>query len=207
MRVLSLRRALSDPFFGMKVPDELSLFFGGSRSDPPPLITLEDFGRSGDRNVVRNVASWAAKASAAFHAANDAAWDAGGDNAMYDRLDFGRAARRRMTLELLPTHAFDKGNKPHIDLLEHSRQSIIDELSANERFYEHIGRQRGFVELESKGSYYVQAADFAAGIASDIYASLKLIGVVDRFEYVTFNGVRVSRADAEEEMKSKGIFE
>ncbi|MGA8313239.1 MAG: hypothetical protein WB755_24660 [Terriglobales bacterium] len=57
------------------------------------------------------------------------------------------------------------------------------------------------MELESKESYYLQAADFGAGIASDIYASHKLIGVVERFEYVTFNGVRVSRSDAEEEMK------
>ena len=79
---------------------------------------------------------------------------------------------------------------------------MIDELSADERFFALIGRQSGFVELESKESYYVQAADFAAGIASDIYASHKLIGVVERFEYVTFNGERVSRADAEEEMKS-----
>ena len=59
------------------------------------------------------------------------------------------------------------------------------------------------MELESKESYYVQAADFAAGISGDIYASHKLIGVVERFEFVSFNGVRVSRADAEHEMKEE----
>lgn len=112
-----------------------------------------------------------------------------------------------MTQELLPAHAFDKGNRPHINLLEQSRQSMIDELSANERFYAAIGRPTGFVELESKNSQYVQAADFAAGIASDIFASRKLIGVVERFEYVTFNGERVSRADAEEEMRREGFDE
>ena len=117
--------------------------------------------------------------------------------------DLDRAVRRRMTQELLPTHAFDKGNRRHIDLLEHSRQSMIDELAANDRFYAVIARRSGFMELESTESYYVQAADFAAGIASDIYAFHKLIGVVERFEYVTFNGVRVSRAGAEEEMKQE----
>ena len=60
-------------------------------------------------------------------------------------------------------------------------------------------RRRDFSELESKESYYIQAADFAAGIASDIYAREKLIGVVTRFEYVAFNGVRISRTEAEEE--------
>lgn len=53
----------------------------------------------------------------------------------------------------------------------------------------------------------MQAADFAAGIASDIYATHRLIGVVERFEYVTFNGERVSRTDAEEEMRNAGLDE
>jgi hypothetical protein len=200
MRVQSLAHALSDPLFAVPLPNELHPFFGSSR-DSTPLITLEDFGRPSDPNVVRNVASWSAKASAAFHSAHDAAWEEASLDATYDRFDFGRAARRRMAQELLPSHAFDKGNRPHIKLLEQSRQSMIDEFSANDRFYAVIGEPTGFVEVESKQSYYVQAADFAAGIASDIFATHKLIGVVGRFEYVSFNGIRVSRADAEEEMK------
>jgi hypothetical protein len=205
VRVQSLGRALSDPLFGMNPPEPLSSFFGGSRGESAPAITLEDFrrGREGERDVVRNVASWSAKAAAAFHAALDATEE---DDEMTG-FDFGRSLRRRMTQELLPQHAFDEGNRRHIDLLEQSRQSIIDELSANEHFYRLVGRQPGFVELESKKSYYVQAADFAAGIASDIYATHKLIGVVERFEYVTFNGVQVSRADAEEEMRRSGLDE
>jgi hypothetical protein len=200
MRVQSLGHALSNPLFGMKLPDELSPFFG-PRHDPTPLITLEDFGRTSDRDVVRNVASWSAKASAAFHSAHDAVWGEEEQEATYDRFDFGRTVRRRMIQELLPAHAFDEGNRPHIDLLEHSRQSMIDDFTADDHFYAVIGRPSGFIEVESKESYYVQAADFAAGIASDVFATHKLIGVVGRFEYVSFNGIRVSRADAEEEMK------
>lgn len=202
VKVQLLGRALSDPLFGMNSPESLSPFFGRSSRESAPAITLENFkrGREGKRDVVRNVASWSAKAAAAFHAALDAAEE---DDEMTG-FDFGRSLRRRMTQELLPRHAFDKGNRPHIDLLEQTRRSIIDELSANERIYR-LGKRPGFVELESKESYYVQAADFAAGIASDIYATHKLIGVVERFEYVTFNGDRVSRADAEEEMKNGGL--
>jgi len=71
-------------------------------------------------------------------------------------------------------------------------------------FYRVIAMRRpGFIELESKGSHYIQAADFAAGIASDIYASHKLTGVVERFEYVTFNGERVSLSDAEEHVRKE----
>jgi hypothetical protein len=207
VRVQSLGRALSDPLFGMNPPEPLSPFFGRSTRELAPAITLEDFtrGREGERDVVRNVASWSAKAAAAFHAALDAVHSPEEDDAMAYRFDFGRTLRKRMSQELIPSHAFDKGNKRHIDLLEQSRQSIMDELSADDHFYELIGRRPGFVEVESNESYYVQAADFAAGIASDIYATHKLIGVVERFEYVTFNGERMSRADAEEEMRNGGL--
>jgi hypothetical protein len=198
VRVQLLGRALSDPLFALDLPEPLSTM-RGSRHNPAPAITLEDFGGEDNRNIVRSVASWGAKGAAAFHAALDAAQNPGTDDAM----DFGRSLRRRMTQELLPQHAFDKGNMRHIDLLEQSRQSMIEELAANERIYRLMGRRPGFVELESKESHYVQAADIAAGIASDIYASRKLVGVVERFEYVTFNGVRVSRADAEEYMKNE----
>ncbi len=199
MRVHSLGRALSDPFVGMNPPD--SLTFLGSKPDCASLITLESFGETSHSDVVRNVASWSAKSSAAFHAALDAAWISDEDEAERYTFDLDRAIRRRMSKTLIPRHAFDKGNRPHINLLEQSRRSMIDTLAANDRFYAVVGMSSGFVELESKESYYVQAADFAAGIASDIYASLKLIGVVERFEYVTFNGVRGSRTDAEDEMK------
>jgi hypothetical protein len=84
---------------------------------------------------------------------------------------------------------------------------MIDEFAANDRFYAVIAGRPGFMEVESKESYYVQAADFAAGIASDVYATHRLIGIVGRFEYVSFNGIRVSRADAEEERRKWGQLE
>jgi hypothetical protein len=68
-------------------------------------------------------------------------------------------------------------------------------------------RRPGIIPVESKESFYIQAADIAAGIASHIYASEGLIGVVERFEYVTYNGVRLSRSDAEQEVKKVEVVE
>lgn len=48
---------------------------------------------------------------------------------------------------------------------------------------------------------------FEQAAPSHIYARQGLIGVADRFEYVTYNGARVSRADAEEEMRRLEIID
>jgi len=198
IRVQGLARAMSNPV-ALAAPDELSPFFGG-RSEPEPLVDVTDFGRPGDRHLVGSVASWSAKASAAFHAALDVVTEPSESDMMMYRFDFGRLVCGRMLQELLPMHAFDKGNEAQIRLLENTRHAVLDGLTANDHFYRVI-RQPSFPELESKESYYIQGADFAAGIAADLYTKEKLIGVVSRFEYVTYNGVRLSRADAEETMR------
>lgn len=204
VRLRSLGRAFSDPFGGMRAPDALSPFFGGSNEDSSPLIEIEDFGRPEDRNIVRRVASWSSKSSAAFHKAFDSLFSPDDDDPIINQFDFGRAARGQILRNLIPTHAFDVGNKPHIQLLERTRLEMFDEFSADDCFYQFLAREKpGFVELESKESHYIQAADFAAGIASDIFASHKLTGVVERFEYVTFNGRRVSLADAEDYVRTE----
>lgn len=202
VRLQSLGRAFSDPFGGMKRPDIFELL-SPLPHDSTPLITVEDFGRPEDRDLVRQAASWSSKSAAAFHSALDALRNPNNDDVL-GRFDFGRAARGQIVRNLVPTHAFDVGNRPHIQLLERTRSLMFDEFSANDWFHHVISRRRpGFIELESKDSYYIQAADFAAGIASDIYASHELTGVVERFEYVTFNGERVSLADAEEHRRAE----
>ena len=112
-----------------------------------------------------------------------------------------------MASELLPVHAFDAGNQKHLDLLDEKRSQVFQELAAHDRVYGLLIRRPGIVPVESKESFYVQAADIAAGIASHIYAMDGLVGVADRFEYVTYNGVRVSRSDAEEEMRKLRTME
>jgi hypothetical protein len=201
VRVQSLGRVLADPFPVIPL-GELSMFVGGGEETPKPVLAVDDFGRPGDRHLVGNVAAFSAKASAVFHLALDVVTEPSEADITSYRFNFGMAACGRMVEELLPTHAFDKGNRPHLELLENTRHSIIEELAAKERF-NHVIRQRKLPELESKQSYYIQAADFAGGIAADIYGREKLLGVVSRFEYVTYNGARISRADAEEEIRKE----
>jgi hypothetical protein len=53
-----------------------------------------------------------------------------------------------------------------------------------------------FPELDSRSSFLVQAADFAAGIAREIWSRSSLPHLVDRFDYVTYNGRRISESEA-----------
>jgi hypothetical protein len=163
-----------------------------------PLISTDDFK---PKSLIREVTSWSAKASAAFHSALDAAINRDDDIFASRRFADGDFFRRKMALELLPVHAFDDGNQKHLNLLEEARSEVFQELAAHDRVYGLIQNRRCIVPAESKESFYVQAADIAAGIASHIYGTKGLVGVIDHFEYVTYNGVRVSRADAEEEMR------
>lgn len=197
-RVVSIGRLFADPFWPFH-EDETNPLFSRAKT-ATPLITLEDF--AGQRGIVGKAASWSAKSSAAFHAALDAVnFHDATDQSPY-RFDFGKAMLGRIVQELLPTHAFDKGDTKQIELLETTRHSMIDELATHDRLHGLIVKD-GFKEIDSKESYYIQAADFAAGVASNIYGSEGLVGVALRFEYVTYNGRRVSLADAEDEMREQ----
>ncbi|MFZ3211812.1 MAG: hypothetical protein WA188_09870 [Terriglobales bacterium] len=204
MRVQFLGRAFLDPF-GLNEPPEPLRPFMGSPRPSSPLLSTEDFSKP--KSLIRDVTSWSAKASAAFHAALDAATTFDEDILSTRRFADGDFFRRKMAAELLPVHAFDEGNQKHLNLLEDVRSEVFQELAAHDRVYGLIQNRRCIVPAESKESFYVQAADIAAGIASHIYASEGLVGVIDHFEYITYNGVRVSRADAEEEMRRMEIMD
>ena len=197
MRLQSLSQILNDPFAGA-FDSKLSW---PQKPEPKLVVTLDAFGNR--RDIVRQATSWSAKSSAAFHSALDTCFS---DDDATDRFFIGQPYLMRMAEKLRPTHAFDIGNRPHIELLESARDALIDEIANHSRICRLI-QGKGFVEVDSKGSYYGQAADFAAGIASDLYATEGLTGVVLRFEHVSYNGGRVSLADAEEEMKLQNMIE
>jgi hypothetical protein len=100
-----------------------------------------------------------------------------------------------------PTHAFDGGDDQQLRLLEDARQNVLFELTADRPFP--TRSKRGVRKLESEKSYFIQAADFASGIASNLYTFYGLLGVVSKFEYVTHNGRRVSKAEAEEDRRER----
>ena len=149
---------------------------------------------------VGEIAKWSAKSSAVFYSAlevTDDFADAQGSNVeMY--------LRRKMASALVPSHAFDKGNTQHITSLDDTRHSVYNTVVGHDRrLLLSSARPKNLVEVESASSYYVQAADFAAGMASDLFMSKGLVGVVAMFECVTYNGTRVSLSDAEEEIRKQ----
>ena len=198
-RVQFLGRIFLDPFSTVSLDGGKPPFFRASAQQEEMLISVHDFPK--ERSLIRDVTSWSAKSSAAFHSAMEAALSDESDVFPSGRFMDGEMMRRKMAAQLLPVHAFDDGNRKQLELLDTKRKTVFKELTVNE----HVGylrpAKRGIVPVESRESFYVQAADIAAGIASEIYTQQGLLGVMDKFEYVTHNGVRVSRADAEEEMR------
>ena len=107
----------------------------------------------------------------------------------------------RMLRRMQPTHAFDAGDDQQLRLLEEARQNVLSELTVDGPLF--MKPRPGITKVTSENSYFIQAADFASGIASNIYTFYGLLGVVSKFEYVTYNGRRVSQADAEEERRRR----
>ena len=106
-----------------------------------------------------------------------------------------------MRARVLDTHAFDKGDQKHLELLEKARGNILENLS--EPVFLGLAIQTGsaakpYTQTDSRDSYLVQAADVAAGIASKLLETQNLVTVVTNFEYTTYNGQRLSVSDAEE---------
>jgi hypothetical protein len=205
MRVQFWGRHLLDPFGIMRLDNEVKRFFARSARPSSPLISTEDFPER--KGLIRDVASWAAKSSAAFHSALDAVQFPNENDVGTYRVDVGDHLRRKMAEQLLPVHAFDKGNQKQLDLLEDARSSLFQEMAAHDRIFGLATGRRGIISVESKESFYIQAADIAAGIGSHIYATEGLIGAVERFEYVTYNGERVSHSDAEQAMRELQVID
>ena len=199
VRVQHLARALSEPLFGSMFSDTGTNSLLDSELQCPQVITADDFPNR--KSLVRDVTSWSAKSSAAFHSVLEAPAQVIEENNVGYFYADNIILQRRMTKELSYTHAFDKGNEKQLHLLERARHSMIRELANRDHMYVCSVPRLGFVGTESRDSYYTQAADIAAGMASDLYEKEGLIGIVDRWEYVAFNGARVSRSDAEEEMR------
>jgi hypothetical protein len=187
VRLSSLARVIADPFV---------IEFRAYESPDP--IDIDDFGPE-TRSLIRSATGWAAKSAATFDSALQCIEE------MDDQIESYRFSpdgliRRRMESRILKTHAFDEGNQRHMDLLETARSSILKTLAAPDFFYRYEAPSR-YRQIKSHESSFIQAADVAAGFATRLMETDGLIGIVSKFEYVTYNGVRSSRSDAEERMR------
>lgn len=164
-----------------------------------PIIPVHKFG-SENRALVDKATRWTAKSSAVFQPVLDTVTESGGGDPFFP-FAMERATRMRMLRRMQPTHAFDAGDDQQLRLLEEARQNVLSELTVDGPLF--MQPKRGIAKVTSENSYFIQAADFASGIASNIYTFYGLLGVVSKFEYVTYNGRRVSQADAEEERRER----
>lgn len=175
--------------------DGLLTIVGDTESGDDQVLDLSDFGAD-VKPLVRKVSAWAAKSAATFHEALDCFLE-------FDeeiRLFPSQIIRKRMRSRILKTHTFDKGDQKQLELLESARGNILRYLTDPGKLGGGAGT-KPYSQTDSKDSYLVQAADIAAGIASRILETQNLVAVVSLFEYVTYNGRRVSVSDAEEELR------
>ncbi len=176
------------------------------QGEPPELVTVEDF-KCDPKGVVRKTTEWSAKAAAAFHASMDALETFGEDDGIY-RFNYGRNIRRKMIRPLMDTHAFDKGDEQQMRVLEDVRGKLIEGMSDPNDMFFRIQRMSApiqkYVELDSKVTLFGQAADIAAGVASAYFEREGIIGIVMRFERVTYNGKRAQQSDIDQIMHDLG---
>lgn len=147
-------------------------------------IDLKPF-RKGNKRVSDTTSKWVSKSGAVF---SDAVEFAG--------LGFwGECeARQRVSEMLNESHAFDEGDDSSIKWLEEQRKHFT-KFNAFEAF----GYQKSlYGKVDSKLSPRTQAADIAARIAQRIYDEHGLVEVFDKFDYITFNGEKITENNLKE---------
>lgn len=159
---------------------------------PEHEIPLSHFEGSRKASIVRAVTEWTAKSASVF---SDAI-----DNVSFNGFYHHHPLMDPVYRALQQSHAFDKGNKKLVNLTEDERQTVAGKIG-HYRFWQKeypFSRLRG--DVDSRESFYIQASDVAAGIAKTLYEGGGVLTVTLNFEYVMFNGKRISQNEAYETM-------
>jgi hypothetical protein len=91
------------------------------------------------------------------------------------------------------SHAFDKGDTQAVQWIASERDDVLSRI---DRHRVDLVQPAPLPELDSRDSFLIQAADFAAGLAREIWSRNSLPHLVDTFDYVTYNGRRISESEA-----------
>jgi hypothetical protein len=98
-----------------------------------------------------------------------------------------------VTKVLAKARAFDAGHPDEIAWVGSEREEVVEWIDPHGRFPIPLGR---LSEPDSKGSFLLQAADYAGAIAREYWDRNKLPHLVDAFDYVTYNGQRICESQA-----------
>lgn len=100
---------------------------------------------------------------------------------------------------LRDVHSFDEGNARHLRWLEEDRRSFMNRLdwTGREALHRLSGDRTAFLEIDSKLSPRVQAADIAAGLVRRELQREGPVGLVRRGLRVQYNGIRLKESSLE----------
>ena len=118
-------------------------------------------------------------------------------NSLDEALDLGSCSPLllsvRLSSLLAASHGFDKGDSQQVASIDDQRRSLISDIDQYRLF---DGQPGPLLELNSEGSLLIMAADFAAGIAREIWHRNSLPRLTAFFDHVTYNGKRISESEA-----------
>jgi hypothetical protein len=178
------------------IPEEETAFMGmRPQPEPPPQrFDLTPFEHR-NSNILNDVANFVSASASVFSPAIDEFERAREDYFFASPM----AGPWLINSTLGRAHAFDEGHSHAVKWIEGQRADVLSEVDRNRQFYPAYAPER-LLELVSTESVPIQAADIAASIARELWHRHSLPHLARRFEYVTFNGERLSenRADTYE---------
>lgn len=158
------------------------------QADEPPSLSVNlDTFRHKKSSVITAVANCVSASASVFAPAIDK-FDEGVEDSC---LSAPMAAAYLLNNALSRAHAFDAGHTPRVKWIEGQRTSVLAQTDRHGHFYPAFTPEP-LIEIDSVGSVPIQAADIAASIAKEIWYRDSLVHLVRHFEYVTYNGERVS---------------
>jgi hypothetical protein len=94
------------------------------------------------------------------------------------------------------SHAFDEGNHREVKWIEERRADVLAQTDRQNYFYPAFVPEP-LQEVVSAESIPIQAADIAASVARELWDRNNLPHLLKHFDYVTYNGERLSESQAD----------
>jgi hypothetical protein len=140
------------------------------------------------KNMVNVLAGFLSKSESVFCDAVDI---------LDEIIEYGTQAPPFVAFQLSKTlsasHAFDTGDSKEVQWIDSERKDVMCRIDRHGIF---SVSPQPLTELDSRECFWIQAADFAAGIAREILHRKDLVQLVAAFDYVTYNGKRLSESKA-----------
>lgn len=150
-------------------------------------IDLDPF-KKGRKNMTDTAAKWVSKSGAVL---SDAVEFAG-------RGFYGEYEARQQVAEMVnKAHAFDEGDDSSIKWIKGQRDHFV----LNTVYGLHGFLKPLYGSIDSRLSLRTQAADIAARIGQRIYDDNGLNGLLDQFDYITFNGEKITESNVKNRME------